>query len=195
MRRQRDDQFAMKRADPLAARSGRHSRTRRTPQMARSISPASRTIDRSQLYPERRRHRLIAPLADPASGWSGSRRRRSRRRGRNLLEQLQPFRAHAVFESGESGGIAARARQALDEAGADRIGTRDEYDRYAARHLQQWPRPRRRCQDDVRRERDQLCRHLATVCDRLRPSGLDPHVATIFPTRLLQPLQNAATRA
>ena len=41
--------------------------------------------------------------------------------GRDLLEKLQPFPGQAVFELGEAGDIAARPRQARDEAGADRI--------------------------------------------------------------------------
>ena len=47
----------------------------------------------------------------------------SRHAWRDLLEQLQPFAAHAEFECHESGGVAARPRQAVDKAGADRIGT------------------------------------------------------------------------
>src|SRR5262250_1997717 len=33
----------------------------------------------------------------------------------------QPFSAQAVFEPAESGGVAARTRQAVDEAGAERF--------------------------------------------------------------------------
>jgi hypothetical protein len=40
---------------------------------------------------------------------------------RDLLEQLQPFPARALFELGKSGGVASRPRQACDEASADGI--------------------------------------------------------------------------
>ena len=64
-----------------------------------------------------------------APNWRGAGRdggipkhRHSRHARRDLLEQLQPFPADAVFENAETGGVAARPRQAVDEAGADRIG-------------------------------------------------------------------------
>jgi len=43
------------------------------------------------------------------------------RAGRDLLENLQPFAADRKFKTGESGGVAARTRQARDQSGADRI--------------------------------------------------------------------------
>jgi len=42
--------------------------------------------------------------------------------GAICLRQFQPFPAQAVFIRHESGGVAARPRQAIDEAGADWIG-------------------------------------------------------------------------
>src|SRR5262249_40090721 len=47
--------------------------------------------------------------------------------GRNLLEQLQPFRRDAVFPNEKTGGIAARPCQAIDVARRDRIGDGREY--------------------------------------------------------------------
>ena len=55
--------------------------------------------------------------------------------GRDLLEQLEPFPADAVFVSGEPGGVAARLRQTLDEPGTDRIGDLHENDRHGAGRL------------------------------------------------------------
>ena len=55
---------------------------------------------------------------------------------RDLLEQLRPFAAQAIFERGETGGIAARPRQAVDEAGTDRVNSLQEYDGYGAGRLQ-----------------------------------------------------------
>ena len=40
----------------------------------------------------------------------------------NFLEQLQPLAGQRALESGETGDVAARPRQARDEAAADRIG-------------------------------------------------------------------------
>jgi hypothetical protein len=53
---------------------------------------------------------------------------RSRHAGGDLLEQLQPFAAHAVFPSHEASGVAARPCQGVDEAGGDRIRDDWEYD-------------------------------------------------------------------
>jgi hypothetical protein len=89
--------------------------------------------------------------------------RRSRHAWRDLLEQVQPFRANAVLEWGKTGGVATRARQVIDKTGAHRIGDEGEHDRYAAGRLEQPlpPRPtalpltrRRRC---VERAADALC--------------------------------------
>jgi hypothetical protein len=41
--------------------------------------------------------------------------------GRNLLHYFERFAQHRELESGETGNIAARPRQACDQAGSDRI--------------------------------------------------------------------------
>ena len=67
---------------------------------------------------------MTRELAD-AGGYAESRRTAARvTPRRDLFEQLQPFPAQAVFELHKAGGVAARPRQAVDEAGADRIGDR-----------------------------------------------------------------------
>jgi hypothetical protein len=53
----------------------------------------------------------------------------------DLLEQLQPFRAEAVFEEREASDVAARPRQARNETGTDRIGSLHEHDRHGAGRL------------------------------------------------------------
>jgi hypothetical protein len=59
-------------------------------------------------------------LADPGGdGWIAKDHHLLHMR-RDLLEQLQPFPAHAVFVNGEPGRVAARMCQARDETGADR---------------------------------------------------------------------------
>ena len=109
--------------------------------MARSISPASRTSIG-----------LTSTPSDGATAWMaanwpiprdmlGSRRTAARvTRGAISLSSSSHFAAHAVFESRETGGVAARPRQAVDEAGADRIGDNREHDRHGAGRLQQTPR-------------------------------------------------------
>jgi hypothetical protein len=59
----------------------------------------------------------------------------------------------------KSSGVAARPRQAIDEARADRITEDREHDRHCAGCLQQWPHGGgSRGQDDVRCQRDQFRR-------------------------------------
>jgi hypothetical protein len=131
-----------------------------------------------------------AELARPGGCGGIPKNRHPRHSGRNLFEQFQPFRAHAVFEQGESGGIAARPRQAVDEAGADRIDDGREHDRYGAGRLQQRPHGRGGMgQDDVGRERGQFRRVPANLGNIGRsPSCVDAHVAADGPARLLQAL-------
>ena len=117
--------------------------------------------------------------------------RHPRHARRDLLEQLQPFAADAVFELREPGDVAARPRQARDEAGADRIDDLHEHDRHGAGRLLQRRHDRDAAgQDDVRRERDQF-RRVSCECarDRRSPAVVDPHVAAVGPAQLLQPLQ------
>src|SRR5436190_15611801 len=59
--------------------------------------------------------------------------------GSDLLKQLQPFAADVPFERDEAGRVAARPRQAIDKAGADRIADTREHRRHGAAHLSQWP--------------------------------------------------------
>ena len=98
--RQRDDQIAMnRRANALAvtirppferAREGRDG--------ALDLAGVAH-VDRAHLHPERRRHGLDgAELADPGRYGGIPKDRRSRHARRDLLEQLQPFPAQAVFE-------------------------------------------------------------------------------------------------
>ena len=110
--------------------------------------------------------------------------------GRDLLEQLQPFPAHAEFVSNEAGGVATRPRQAFDESGADGFGDIHEHDRHLARHLQQ--RHQRRVSidhDDIRCQRDQFRRAPAQKFVVVRTDAvLDLDVAPHDPSQLLQTL-------
>src|SRR5262249_44755482 len=73
----------------------------------------------SYLYPERRRHGLDHAELGRAGGYLRiAKDRRTRRSRSNLLEQVHPFSAQAVFEQKEPGDAATRPRETLDESGA-----------------------------------------------------------------------------
>jgi hypothetical protein len=103
--------------------------------------------------------------------------------GAILLEQPQPFSAHAVFVDGEPGRVTAWLCQARDETGADRIDDGGEHDRNGSRRLQQ------RChgcgagrsQEDIGCERDQFRRMSVNVVS-LGPADIDPQVAALAPS-------------
>jgi hypothetical protein len=101
----------------------------------------------------------------------------------DLLEQFQPFSAHAVFEQHEAGDIAAGPRQVVDEARADRIGDVGEHDRDGAGNpLKCRHALRATGQDDIRRERDQFRRIFAFQLDIIRPpADVNLHVAAVAP--------------
>jgi hypothetical protein len=106
---------------------------------------------------------------------------------RDLFEQLQPFDAHAKFGSGKAGGVAARARQASDDARADCIGDHYEHGRHGARGLLHGQDAR--CggrQDDIRRERDYFhCVSAKAISITRGPSHVDVDIAANCPARLL----------
>ena len=108
----------------------------------------------------------------------------------NLLEQLQPFPAHAELIGEKAGGVATRPRQARDEAGAHRVDDIREHDRHGARlPLQRRHRRGAGGENDVRRERDQFRRVSAGAVGIARaPAVVDLHVAADSPTQFLQPL-------
>src|SRR5262249_37300897 len=130
-----------------------------------------------------------AELPDSRSDGRIAKHRCSRHAGRDLLEQLQPFPAHAEFVDGEPGRVAARMCQARDETGADRIDDIHEYDRNGFRRLQQ----RRygcgagRSQEDVGCERDQFCRVSVNIAG-IGPAGFGPQVAALAPSQLAERL-------
>src|SRR5215203_5896399 len=127
-------------------------------------------------------------------GRAGSRRTATRFTPGDLLKELQPFPAHAVFEIHEPGGVAARSRKACDKAGANRIADDREHDRYAAGRLQQCPHSQRAIgQNGLGCKRDQLRRVPANL-DAISagPAGVDAHVLADAPARLSQPLQKCS---
>ena len=94
-------------------------------------------VDRAHLHPERRRDGLdCAELAGSGCYRGIPNYGHSRHTRSDLLEQLRPFAAQAVFERGETGSIATGPRQAAYETGTDRVNNLYEYDRYSASGLQ-----------------------------------------------------------
>ena len=102
-----------------------------------------------------------------------------------MLEQFQPFPADAVFQIDKSRGVAARARQALDEAAADRIGDVYEHDWDRPSHLQQGFKGRgARSQDGVWCECHQFGHIFASVTGlAFGPASVDPNVAVDGPAQ------------
>src|SRR5262245_43770502 len=109
----------------------------------------------------------------------------------DVLQRFQPFGRVGVFEVGKAGGVAARTRQAVDEAGADRVGDKREHDRNGPGRLQQrrYGTARLR-QDDLWGERDQV-RRVPTQVVGISTSKavLDPDVVADGPARLLETLR------
>src|SRR6516225_5368651 len=100
--------------------------------IVRSISETSRTLTGLTSTPsDGAMDWMAANWAGPEAS-AGSRMTPALVIRRDLFQQLQPFRAQAVFEGGEAGGIATRPREAIDKASADRIGNDHEHDRHAA---------------------------------------------------------------
>ena len=190
-RRKRDDQTAINKTRP----AGGHDQStiwgsREGRDDALDLAGVA-LVERADLHPERRRHGLNDTELGGAGGCVGiPQDRHSLHAGRDLLEQLQPFSADAVFEKHETGGVAARVRKAVDEPAGDWIGDDREHDWHGARRLQQRPYGRgARCQNDIRRKCGQLCRVFANSGDIGRgPADVNAYVAAIDPTQFLQRL-------
>src|SRR5262245_6292203 len=85
-------------------------------------------VDRAHLDPERWRRCLDGAPQSNAGGYGCiPKDRRSRHARRDLLEQFQPFPAQAIIILDKARGVAARPREAIDEARADWIGDSREY--------------------------------------------------------------------
>src|SRR5262249_50109695 len=93
----------------------------------------------------------------------------------------------------KTGDIAARPSQTIDEAAADRINHRHEYDRHCVGRLLQCCDARTAGrQDDIRRQRDQFRREFANAIGIARaPAVIDLHIPADGPARLLQPLMES----
>src|SRR5262249_30613161 len=94
------------------------------------------------------------------------------------------------FELGKAGRVAARPRQACDNAGAHRIYGLREHDWHSAARLSQRGHNRAPGREDhVRRKRDQLRRVPAyAVGIAATPANIDAKIAAHIPTELLHAL-------
>ena len=160
--------------------------------MARSIPGASRALTG-----------LTSTLSDGATAWiapnwagleelAESRRTATRvTSGAICLSSSSHFALMLYSATMKPGGVAARPRQAVNEASGDRIGDDREHDRHGAGRLQQRPHGRGAMgQDDVGYERGQFRRVSANFGGIGRgPAGVDAYDAADAPAQLLQPLQ------
>ena len=196
--RQRDDQIAMNdrprspRRDQAAIRGARECGDG-----ALDLVGVAQP-ERAQVHPERRRHGLDSGELRDASGVARVLKDcHAGNAGGDVFEQFQPFRAHAEFGREKTGGVTTRPRQAIDEAGADRVEDRHEHDRHGTgRQLQLRNDRVARGKDEVWGERDELRRVSTNPVGIARdPSVVDPHIAAIGPSLCCSPCANAVARA
>src|SRR5262249_41850818 len=96
----------------------------------RSIETASRTSSETNSTFKRAGDSLHGAQRAAASGNARVTQDAYRGHARSgILQQLEPFRAKAEIIAGESGDVAARPRETLDEATADRVEDLHEHDR------------------------------------------------------------------
>src|SRR6516225_7525298 len=109
---------------------------------------------------------------------------------RNLLEQLQPLARYCSLHANETGDVAARPRQASDEAIADRISNLRENDRDGVRLLQQRPgcwRVLRK--NEIRLQPDELlCKSLHQLNIGRRPAIVASDGTVLRPAEFLESL-------
>ena len=102
-----------------------------------------------------------------------------------LFEQVQPFSADSEIELRETCRVAARPRQACDQAAIDRIASADKYDGDVARHtLQSANRSAADGQQQVGRLRNELRRvSTITLAIACAPAIVDLKIAAGLSTR------------
>src|SRR5450631_695438 len=143
---------------------------------------------RSNIHPNRGCNRLDhCKLADPGGCRGIPKDGYTLHIGRELFEQLQPFSTQAIFELHKAGGVAARSRQAFDEAGTNRVDNGSEDHRNCVGSLQEWPRHGAACCEyNIRRCGDQFGDNLANIVARgLWQAGIQPEVASLNPAQIV----------
>ena len=94
--------------------------------------------DGAHLHPERGGRALHrAELTRPGRYTRSLKERHLLHARSDLFEQLQPFRADAIFVQHKTSSVAARPRESFHETGADRFSDLHENDRYGTSSLQQ----------------------------------------------------------
>src|SRR5262249_12778678 len=148
--------------------------------------------DRAQLNPQRRRRLDGGELTDAGGNGGIPQHHRARDARCDFLEQFEPFRGDRVFERGEPGGIAARPRQAIDQASADWVDHATEHDRYCAGRLLHCGHVEAGISnDDVRRECDQFRGVFAGSVDIASgPADVEARVAAGGPAQFRQLLHD-----
>src|SRR5262245_63324054 len=108
---------------------------------------------------------------------------------RNLLEHRKPLTGDARLVLHHAGDVAARSRQAGNEARADRIGESREHDWYlVGLPLQRGDSRRRDREDHLGLQGDQLLREHLCLSARWRKPILDPKIAVLRPSPLFKSL-------
>src|SRR5262245_22329871 len=142
-------------------------------------------VDRPYIYAGRCGHSLnYRKLSDPGGYGRIPQHYCSSETGCDLLEQFKPFSTQAIFELHEAGGITARLRQTINEAGADWIGDDREHNRHGVSYLKYRScRKAARGHDDVRRKRGQFF-GLFAAGGRIGPrkAVVDSYIAALHPT-------------
>ena len=106
----------------------------------------------------------------------------------HLLEQLQRLAEHREVDIAEAGDVAARVRNARNEALSYRIVDDDEYGGDGARRLLEYCNRARPCgKDDIRRELHQfVCKAARALDIAARPASLETDILAFRPTQFLQ---------
>src|SRR5262249_38272368 len=94
-------------------------------------------FDGANFHPERRGRALHrTELARPGRYTRNMKERHSLHARSDLFEQLQPFRADAVFVQHKTSSVAAWPGEGFHESGADRFGDLHKNDRHSTSCLQ-----------------------------------------------------------
>lgn len=106
--------------------------------------------------------------------------------GANLLGQLQPLRAHAIFKLGKPGGVTTWPRQTVNKTSPDGIRHKHEYDRHSTCRLKHSSGcSAAHGQHDIWSERSKIGSYSAASIHIARgPSRLDPEVLAVGPVQL-----------
>ena len=150
---------------------------------------AAAGVQRNRFQPERGRQNFNgAPDIGKAPELGVDQRGDALDMGSDLQKRLDPLAAHLRLERAEAGDIAAGLRQALHEAGADRIRHHEEHDRDRLRELLSGRKPQRAVgDDDVGRLLDEVSGvRLGPLVIASVPADVQSDIAAVVPAETLQ---------